>query len=339
MIARHNTWIAHTHWGVGLTAAATLLVASCGNTAQFLETVRELRVVQEQVDGVAGTNDVSVNLQNGHVLTITVGDVAVSGKPEAERQEVFRQIAAAAYLAFPSRSQVEAVVVARVTRQRRYGFITVSVATESQRFRPSQLIEPSGLTEHWVKPRDISHRLYFVGVGHVRPELVTQLAAHFRQTLVITVEELPAVSFDRVTVDNDRSQVVAEELVAAIRRRYPTTARDVDARIIGVTGDDMYLRAMAESWAFGLSWRSDDEHMAVVSYARMDPAALGLSPDPDMRWSRVAKMVAKNIGVLYFGLPLSNNPRSALFGNIGGTDELDVMTEYFEPQSTGPVSR
>ena len=47
--------------------------------------------------------------------------------------------------------------------------------------------------------------------------------------------------------------------------------------------------------------------------------------------SRLTKMVAKNIGVLYYGLPLSNDPRSALYGNIGGTDELDVMTEYFEP--------
>ena len=43
-------------------------------------------------------------------------------------------------------------------------------------------------------------------------------------------------------------------------------------------------------------------------------------------------MVAKDIGVLYYGLSLSNNPRSALYGGIGGTDELDVMTEYFDPQ-------
>ena len=338
MFVRRNTRLTHPRWGVALTAAAALLFASCGNAAQFLATVRELRVVQEQVDGVAGTHDVSVNV-NGRVLTITVGNVAVSGKPGAERPELFQQIATAAYLAFPSRSQVEAVAVARVTRQRRYGFITSSVVTASQRFRPIQLIEPSGLTEHWVKPHEASNRLYFVGVGHVRPDLVTQLAAHFRQTLGINVEELPAVSFDRVTVDDDRSQVVAEELVAAIRRRYPAAARDVNVRIIGVTGDDMYLRTMAGSWAFGFSWRSDDEHMAVVSYARMDPEALGLSPDPDMLWSQVREMIAKDIGVLYFGLPLSNNPRSALYGNIGGTDELDVMTEYFDPQSTTRASR
>ena len=91
MIALHYTRIAHTRWGVALTAAVSLLFASCGNAAQFLATLRELRVVQEQVEGVAGTKDVSVNLQNGRVLTIAVGNVAVSGKPGAERQELPRQ--------------------------------------------------------------------------------------------------------------------------------------------------------------------------------------------------------------------------------------------------------
>lgn len=321
---------------LALTVAATVLFSACGNAGQFLATLRDLRVVQQQVGAVAGTRDVSVNLQNGRVLTITIANVALAGESKVARREQFRRIATTAYLAFPSRSQVETVAVASVARQRRYGLFTYTVITEVQRFRPLQLIEPSGLAEHWVRPGKTSNRLYFVGVGNVQPGLVEQLAAHFTQMLSIKIEELPAISFDRTTVDNDRSQVVAEELIAAIRRRYPAPARDVDARIIGVTGDDMYLRTMAGSWAFGFSWRSDDEHIAVVSYARMNPAALGLSPDPDMLRSRVTKMVAKDIGVLYYGLPLSDNPRSALYGNIGGTDELDVMTEYFDPQ---PVMR
>jgi predicted Zn-dependent protease len=174
--------------------------------------------------------------------------------------------------------------------------------------------------------------LYFVGVGNVRGDVVQGLASHFGQTLGLDIRELPIVPFDGATVDQTRSQVVAEELVAAIRRQYPALARDAYARIIGVTGDDMFLRSMANSWSFGFSWRSDDSRIAVVSYARMDPVALGLSPDPDMLRSRVAKMVAKDIGVLYYGLPLNNNPRSVLYGNIGGTDELDLMTEYFDPR-------
>jgi hypothetical protein len=41
----------------------------------------------------------------------------------------------------------------------------------------------------------------------------------------------------------------------------------------------------------------------------------------------------------YYGLPLSSNPRSVLYGKIGGTDELDVMTEYFDPLPTMPASQ
>jgi len=35
---------------------------------------------------------------------------------------------------------------------------------------------------------------------------------------------------------------------------------------------------------------------------------------------------------MYYGLPLSLDPRSALYGQIGGVDELDRMTEHFEPR-------
>src|SRR4051794_32337156 len=293
MIELRNRRLAHLRSGLAVTAcvAVALLFASCRDAAQFLIAVHALRPVQQQVARVAGTNDVSVNLQNGSVLTVVLENVAGSGQSEVQRPELFREIATAAYLAFPSRSQLEAVAVARVARQRRYRFITYTVVTESQRFRPFQLIETSGLTERLVRPPDTSNRVYLVGVGTVQRDLVKQLAAHFRQTLGIDIEELPAISFDRVTVDNDRSQVVAEELIDAIRRRYPAVARDVNARTIGVTGDDMYLRTMAGSWAFGFSWRSDDGQTAVVSYKRMDPAVLGLPRDPDMLRSRVTKMV------------------------------------------------
>jgi predicted Zn-dependent protease len=307
----------HTRDGLAVIIAATLLFASCRNGAQFLA-LSELRVVRQQVSAVAGTTDVSVNLANGRVLTITVGNADVRANSGAQRQELFLQIATAAYLALPSRSQVEAV--------------TVKDVAETHQFRPIQLIEPSGLADRWVKPDHTSQQVYFVAVGNVRFDLVKQLAAHFRQTPDLAIEELPAVPFDQAAFDNIRSQVVAEELLTAITRRYPDLADDVHARIIGVTGDDMYLRSAR--WTFGFSLRSDDGHVAVVSYARMDPVALGLSPDPEMLRNRVSKMVAKNIGVMYYGLPLSNNPRSALYGNIGGTDELDVMTEYFEPQPT-----
>jgi hypothetical protein len=40
-------------------------------------------------------------------------------------------------------------------------------------------------------------------------------------------------------------------------------------------------------------------------------------------------MVTKNIGLLYFGLPVSGDPHSVLYGNVGGIDDLDRMGEDF----------
>jgi len=37
----------------------------------------------------------------------------------------------------------------------------------------------------------------------------------------------------------------------------------------------------------------------------------------------------KNIGVLYFHLPQSNDPRSVLYKSVGGISELDLMGEEF----------
>jgi hypothetical protein len=42
-------------------------------------------------------------------------------------------------------------------------------------------------------------------------------------------------------------------------------------------------------------------------------------------------MVTKNIGIMCYGFPQSENPRSVLYDSIGGTDELDLMTEEFNP--------
>lgn len=94
----------------------------------------------------------------------------------------------------------------------------------------------------------------------------------------------------------------------------------------------MYMKAMRDRWRFTFSLRSRDRRVAVVSYARMDPKNLGEPADAEVLQSRLRKMVLKNIGIMYFGLPASGNPRSVLYGNILGVDDLDRMTEEFDPK-------
>jgi hypothetical protein len=48
--------------------------------------------------------------------------------------------------------------------------------------------------------------------------------------------------------------------------------------------------------------------------------------DPE---TRVRKMVTKDIAILYYGKPQSNDPHSVLYNQIGGIEELDQVGEDF----------
>jgi predicted Zn-dependent protease len=174
--------------------------------------------------------------------------------------------------------------------------------------------------------------LYFVALGAVPAEMIDSLAAHFGARYQIAIKTLPPVTSDRLAFDERRSQMVADKLIQAVRFRYPTLAKNPRTRVIAITPDDMFMEAMRDQWAFTFSLRSSDQRFAVVSYARMDPASLGARPDDALLRSRLRKMITKNIGIMYYGRPASDNPRSALFRNILGVDDLDRMTEEFDPK-------
>ena len=174
--------------------------------------------------------------------------------------------------------------------------------------------------------------LYFVAIGSVPGDMLDGFVAHFQAKLGVSSKVLTPLGFDQVTFDAGRSQMSADRLIQAVRFRYPTLVKNPRTRVIAVTPYDMYMEAMREQWRFTFSLRSSDQRMAVVSYARMDPAKLDGRPDEGLLRTRLRKMVTKNIGIICFGLPLSDDPRSVLFGSVLGVEELDRMTEDFKPK-------
>jgi predicted Zn-dependent protease len=174
--------------------------------------------------------------------------------------------------------------------------------------------------------------LHFVGIGSVKPGLIEHLVSYFDRAFDLKIEVLPALSLDGQAVDEPRGQAIAEELITTIRRRYTHLVRNPNARVIGITPRDMFILAMQKRWRFAFSLRGDDRRFAVISYARMDPVAYGQPPNEELLRSRLRKMVMKDIGVMYYGLPLSNDPRSVMYSNILGIDDLDRMTEQFAPK-------
>ena len=168
--------------------------------------------------------------------------------------------------------------------------------------------------------------IYFVPIGKFSAVPVEYLKTHYHDRFDIPVEVLPLLPFDPTTYDTDRHQLIAEELVAQIKRGYPKHAEDESAILIGITDGDMYIRKM--NWRFGFNYRAE-ERFAVVSCARMNPVNLGEPADDNLLKSRMRKMLTKNIGILYFKKSASADPKSVLYNNVLGVDDLDYMGEEF----------
>jgi predicted Zn-dependent protease len=173
-----------------------------------------------------------------------------------------------------------------------------------------------------VAPLDPSIGVSLVPLGPVPPALATDLVTYFRSKLGLTIAVLAPMSVEPAAMDRERVQVVAEELAGSLRR-LPQ-----HGLLIGLTSYDMYIRGSQWEWAFAYR---DGQRVVVVSTARMDESNWGLPVAPDRLRARLRKMVAKNLGVMYYGLTQTSDRRSVLFGPILGLDDLDAIGEDFRP--------
>lgn len=159
------------------------------------------------------------------------------------------------------------------------------------------------------------------------PETAVQaLADYYRAKYDLAVEVVPPLPVPSVALDSERGQFNADALIDVLRVAHPQRAAE-PLVVIGLLAEDMYIPAY--NWRFALGYRRDERY-AVVSSFQMDYGCLGfVHAAPPRVHTRMRKMVTKNVGILYYGLPLSNDPRSVLYGNVGGVQELDRMTEEF----------
>ena len=155
-----------------------------------------------------------------------------------------------------------------------------------------------------------------MAIGKVPAGMIEEIAGHFTAKFRVPIKALAPIGSDRLAFDEPRSQMVADRLIQAVRFRHPTLAKNARTRV----------------------GRSPSRCAAAIGdspsclYARMDPANLGQRRDDALLRQRLRKMIVKNIGIMYFGLPASDNPRSALFRNVLGVEDLDRMTEEFDPK-------
>jgi hypothetical protein len=164
--------------------------------------------------------------------------------------------------------------------------------------------------------------VYLAPIGAYSPAEADLLVAHYREKFGLAITILPPIRVPAEAFDRAREQVIGEGLIDAISRTAPA-ASDPSAVVIGLTNADMYIAA--RTWRYAYSVRAQDR-FAVVSTARMGD---GLFVDEARRIRRIQKMVTKNLGVLYYRLPQSDDPGSVLYRNILGPQDLDGASEDF----------
>lgn len=184
------------------------------------------------------------------------------------------------------------------------------------------LLEEIALSENRERGKE---KLYLVPLGDFSPASLTKLANFCKEKAGVEAILTQPVSFTLSTVDKRRDQVIAEDALDLMKRKYPHLVADPNAILIGVTDKDMYIRE--ENWQYAFSYWIH-RRFAIVSSARMNPVNVGKPANDDLLEARLRKMVLKNIGVLYHLWPTNHDPKSVLYDEIEGVEDLDNMREH-----------
>jgi predicted Zn-dependent protease len=168
-----------------------------------------------------------------------------------------------------------------------------------------------------------------VPMGDAPIAIIDQLCRAYATRWRIRVERGPSTPIDESLVDRSRGQVVAGRALDWLEQRF---RREAATRVvIGVTDRDQYIAGRSWRFAFSLRRARTGGHgLAVVSVARMRPEFYEFPPDEPLLTRRLGTMLTKNIGVLYFGKSLSEDPTSVMYENVLSIDDLDRMNDDFE---------
>jgi predicted Zn-dependent protease len=178
-----------------------------------------------------------------------------------------------------------------------------------------------------LAPKTEGSSIYFVPIGDFPRERLEPLIQYYRQKYNLEIAVVNSIPVDPATRDDARRQLMAERLVASVRNAVPEHTYNPKEILIGFTSEDIY--PTSQNWQFAFGWRQTSLGAAVVSTARMSLHYAEEPSDDNFAETRLRKMVTKDIGILYYGLDPSRNPRSVLYSQILGIEELDQVGEEF----------
>ncbi len=198
------------------------------------------------------------------------------------------------------------------------GAVVTSIPTESGERYPTGKDSASGT--RFVRPI-LAERsgVWLVPLGEPGSvdvdRLAQELAAHYR----LPVAVLPDIALPRWTLDANEQSLVAEQLILLLRQAY--RAQD-GAAIIGITDFEMYV---TEDRTHVFSWCAPP-HYGVVSTSSLAANVLDRLRGHS-RHERTRKLVARNIGFLYYRRHEIDDPHSLLRPPMHGNGDIDELKE------------
>jgi hypothetical protein len=182
-------------------------------------------------------------------------------------------------------------------------------------------------------------RVCFVAVGIAPDTPVDRLGRYYSTLLGSPVGILEPIALARqadglLVVDQQRSQVGAAAVERLVRATYPMLWGDRDVTIVILTGQDLWLEnTPSQRYAFGTATaRNAGGGFAVVSSARMDPAAYGQTADPAVLERRMHALIGKYLALLRYGAKPSTDPTSPVYNAVQSPADLDRMRAFSPPR-------
>lgn len=136
--------------------------------------------------------------------------------------------------------------------------------------------------------------------------------------------------------DARRNQVPAEDLIDEMERGYPVLASTAGTFLFGITSADMFPRERPQ-WPFAHAWHAQGRFV-VISVAHIDPARMGLPPDPVRFASRFRKIVYRNLGGTFFQLHPPKGSHGLMRNPLPDLDALDALPDAFTAEDLPPAA-
>lgn len=176
-------------------------------------------------------------------------------------------------------------------------------------------------------------RVCLVAIDSSAAPQTEELVRYISAVEEIQVGVLPPISlhgselFTGQILDETRGQLATGGLLELLEATYPRVWQDPESALIAVTHYDLY-DPDREALRFQFNARSTGTgRAAVISSARLDEAAYGFRPEPDLALRRLRKLLLREVGLVHYGFALSEDRTSVLYRAINSVDDLDLMTE------------